>query len=96
MWINSSPVQVCWWLMGVSGIGFQTHKTFSAKLLFAGCTSLKYKKEIFGHCLNIAGKAENGGNCFGAKSKITLYSICSVFCVCFSLLSWEDLHLHAD
>ena len=53
-------MQVCRWLMGASDIDFQTHKTFSANLFFAERTSLKYKKiDIFRHCLNIAGKAEN-------------------------------------
>ena len=40
-------MQICWWLMEASGIDFQTHKSFLAKLLFAECTSLKCKNAEF-------------------------------------------------
>ena len=66
-WIQSSPTQVCRWVMRASGIDFQTHKTFSTNLFFAEYARLRCKKEI-------AGKAENCCFFFEGQSRKLLYN----------------------
>ena len=63
------PMQVCRSPMGASGIDFQTHKTFSANLCFAECTSLKCKNGGFSALPQNCGKSRKLWKSFGGKAE---------------------------
>ena len=66
-------MQVCWRLMGVSGIDFQAHKLFPANTLFAKCTSFRYKNGAFPELSQNCGRSQRLWKLFRATPKIALY-----------------------